>query len=39
MLTSREELDAELGEAARAWLDAALAEAADDAARPPTAAD
>ncbi|MEU3717314.1 EboA domain-containing protein [Streptomyces californicus] len=39
MLTSREELDAELGEAARAWLDAALAEAADDAARPQTAAD
>ncbi|WP_098008443.1 EboA domain-containing protein [Streptomyces sp. sk226] len=33
MLTPREELDAELGEAARAWLDAALAEAADDAAR------
>ncbi len=39
MLTSREELDAELGEAARAWLDAALAEAADDAARPQTAAE
>ncbi|MFE9461062.1 EboA domain-containing protein [Streptomyces californicus] len=33
MLTSREELDAELGETARAWLDAALAEAAADAAR------
>ncbi|MGW8489210.1 EboA domain-containing protein [Streptomyces sp. NPDC055886] len=32
MLTSRKELDAELGGAARAWLDEALAEAAHDAA-------
>ncbi|MFI1249544.1 EboA domain-containing protein [Streptomyces anulatus] len=34
MLKSREELDAELGGAARAWLDEALAEAAHDAATP-----
>ncbi|RPK88822.1 EboA domain-containing protein [Streptomyces sp. ADI98-10] len=33
MLKSRKELDAELGGAARAWLDEALAEAAHDAAR------
>ncbi|MFD7744477.1 EboA domain-containing protein [Streptomyces sp. NPDC059698] len=33
MLTSRKELDAELGGAARAWLDEALAEAAHEAAR------
>ncbi|MET9766250.1 EboA domain-containing protein [Streptomyces sp. NPDC006415] len=32
MLTSRKELDAELGGGARAWLDEALAEAAHDAA-------
>ncbi|NEE23324.1 sugar phosphate isomerase, partial [Streptomyces sp. SID7499] len=32
MLKSRKELDAELGGAARAWLDEALAEAAHDAA-------
>lgn len=34
MLKSRKELDAELGGAARAWLDEALAEAAHDAATP-----
>lgn len=34
MLKSRRELDAELGGAARAWLDEALAEAAHDAATP-----
>ncbi|MGQ4713568.1 EboA domain-containing protein [Streptomyces anulatus] len=34
MLKSREELDAELGGVARAWLDEALAEAAHDAATP-----
>lgn len=33
MLKSRKELDGELGGAARAWLDEALAEAAHDAAR------
>ncbi|MFJ4965182.1 EboA domain-containing protein [Streptomyces sp. NPDC088729] len=33
MLRTRDELDAELGGAARAWLDEALAEAAHDAAR------
>lgn len=33
MLKSREELDAELGGAARAWLDEALAEAAHEAVR------
>ncbi|MFE8913965.1 EboA domain-containing protein [Streptomyces globisporus] len=35
-LRSRKELDAELGGAARAWLDEALAEAAHDAARAAT---
>lgn len=39
MLKSRKELDAELGGAARAWLDEALAEAAHDAARADTAHD
>ncbi|MFH9611076.1 EboA domain-containing protein [Streptomyces sp. NPDC017448] len=39
MLTSREELDAELGGAARAWLDEALAEAAHEAARTGAPAD
>ncbi|MDQ0988093.1 EboA domain-containing protein [Streptomyces sp. V2I9] len=39
MLTSRKELEAELGGAARAWLDEALAEAAHEASRTGAAAD
>ncbi|MFJ2022529.1 EboA domain-containing protein [Streptomyces sp. NPDC087897] len=38
MLTSRKELEAELGGAARAWLDEALAEAAHEASRTGAAA-